>query len=126
MRMDMYRFEVGKSYRTRSIGDHDCIIDAEVIARTEKTVRVMTKHDGEKTFRIKTWDDGIETIAPWGRYSMSPTITAENPGPWCIRCDRSATHGVYCSPCAEREMGDDMESNEAAGEVYDFYTGAKR
>jgi len=122
----MHRFTVGKSYRTRSIGDHDCIIEAQVIARTEKTVRVAMTHDREKTFRIKTWDDGIETFAPWGRHSMSPTITAENPGPWCAICDRSATQGAYCARCAEREMGDDIEEMEAAGEVFDFYTGAKK
>lgn len=122
----MSKFEVGKSYRTRSIGDHDCIIEVSIVSRTEKTVTVETKHDGRKLFRVKTWDDGIETIAPWGRYSMSPTITAVNPGPWCVICDRSATHGAYCSRCAEREMGDDMESHEAAADVYDFYTGAKK
>jgi hypothetical protein len=69
----MSAFQVGNTYTTRSICDHNCIISVTIAKRTEKTV---TDSNG-KNFRIKMFN-GVETIAPWGRYSMAPTIRAAN------------------------------------------------
>lgn len=73
----MIKFEAGKTYWTRSVCDYDCIIEAEIISRTDKTVKAKLTR-GEKTFRVQVWDD-VEVFSPWGRYSMSPTMTADRP-----------------------------------------------
>lgn len=70
----MEKFEVGKTYYTRSACDYDCIFDIKVISRTEKTIRVI--EDGmEKTLRVKVWGDE-EIVKPDGTYSMCPVIRA--------------------------------------------------
>lgn len=66
-------FEPGRTYSTRSICDYNCIISVTVTKRTAKTI---TTPEG-KTFRISTYD-GNEQIKPWGRYSMAPTIGADD------------------------------------------------
>ena len=72
----MDRFEAGRTYTTRSIGDHDCIITARIVKRTDKTVTAEV--DGKvKNFRIKVWFDGTcEFFSPWGSYSMAPCMRA--------------------------------------------------
>jgi hypothetical protein len=71
--MEIAKFEVGKTYSTRSIGDHNCIIRMTVASRTEKTIKTT---DG-KSFRVSICPyDNAELIRPWGRYSMAPTINA--------------------------------------------------
>jgi hypothetical protein len=64
-------FEIGKTYSTRSIGDHNCIISITVSSRTEKTIKV---ENGTKTLRVRVNSSGNEVVKPWGTYSMSPTI----------------------------------------------------
>ena len=67
----MKKFEVGKTYTTRSIGDHGCIIAVTVARRTAKTI---TDINGK---RLGVFEyDGQECVMPWGRYSMAPTIRA--------------------------------------------------
>jgi len=68
------RFEVGKVYATRSIGDYDCIYKHEVLSRTEKTVTIMV--DGAERRRGISIVDNEECISPYGRYAMSPTLRA--------------------------------------------------
>ncbi len=69
----MITFEVGKTYATRSICDHNCIIRVTIAKRTSKTV---TTTEG-KTFRPGvTYRGDAEMIAPWGRGSMMPLIDA--------------------------------------------------
>ncbi len=68
------KFEIGKTYQTRSACDHDCIFSIEVTARTEKTVTVKI-HNRVKRCKI-TLRDGVETCAALGTYSMSPTFRA--------------------------------------------------
>lgn len=69
----MITFQVGKTYTTRSVCDHDCIIKATIAKRTAKTVQTT---EG-KTFRVSTWHDGeCEYIKPWGSYSMAPMLKA--------------------------------------------------
>lgn len=71
----MSQFEVGLTYSTRSICDHTCIIDMTVIKRTRCTVTADVRSRGVKTMRIAV-HDGVETVQPWGSYSMSPMISA--------------------------------------------------
>lgn len=69
-------FEVGKTYTTRSIGDHNCIVTALILKRTDKTVTADV--DGTiKNFRLNIWNDGTcEFFRPWGTYSMAPFMCA--------------------------------------------------
>lgn len=71
---EMSKFETGKTYTTRSIGDYDCIISVTIEKRTEKTVtaKVMGK---TRNFRV-TDLMGSESFKPWGNYSMCPVIRA--------------------------------------------------
>lgn len=68
----MSKFEAGKTYTTRSIGDHNCIIKVTVASRTAKTIKTL---DG-KTFRISEYEN-VECIKPWGSYSMAPILSAD-------------------------------------------------
>lgn len=64
------KFEVGKTYMARSIGDHNCIFKFEVLARTAK--RMTLREHGEIYER-----DGIEHCKPHGTYSMCAIIRAD-------------------------------------------------
>lgn len=69
------KFEPGKTYYCRSIGDSECIWKGEVISRTAKTITMLV--DGETLKRrVKIWN-GCETIMPFGSYSMAPSFNAE-------------------------------------------------
>lgn len=70
----MTTFQAGKTYTTRSIGDSNCIVSVAVVSRTAKTIKAVTMH-GTKTLRIAS-RDGIESVKPWGAYSMAPTVLA--------------------------------------------------
>lgn len=75
----MKKFEVGKRYYTRSIGDHNCIWSYEVIARTEKTVTLKDEYRQIKKFRVSvTPNTETESCKPLGTYSMCPILRAEN------------------------------------------------
>ena len=66
----MMKFEAGKTYTTRSVCDHNCIIAVTIDKRTTKTVTA-----NGRTFRVAEYD-GAEFIKPWGSYSMAPIIRA--------------------------------------------------
>lgn len=78
------RFEVGKTYATRSICNQDCVIAVRIIRRTASTVTVdmlRSAINGEqtKTLRINQGEAaqfGEECIRPWGKYSMCPVVRA--------------------------------------------------
>lgn len=72
---DIKAFEVGRTYQTRSICDHNCIFSVEIVKRTAKTV-IVRKNGKEQRNKI-TVINGRETIYPWGVYSMCPVISAE-------------------------------------------------
>ena len=77
--MTIKAFEIGKTYRMRSIGDHDCAWTYTVVKRTAKTVTI-TDGDEVKTCRINQQDSelhGAESIYPLGRYSMCPRLGAD-------------------------------------------------
>ena len=69
------KFIVGRTYRTRSACDYDCIFAWEVVARTEKQ---LTLSDRGNIFKrgIRTYN-GVETCRPLGTYSMCPVISAD-------------------------------------------------
>lgn len=69
----MTKFEPGKTYATRSICDHECIIRVTIASRTDKTVTTATG----KRFTPKDYN-GVEFIRPWGTYSMAPIIGADD------------------------------------------------
>lgn len=72
----MELFQAGKTYTTRSICDHDCIIAVTIEKRTAKTVTTTVRGE-QKTFRVAEYD-GAEFIKPWGSYSMAPIINARD------------------------------------------------
>jgi len=68
----MSTFEAGKTYWGRSVCDYDCVIHVTVARRTAKTIVT----DEGKRLRISE-DCGVEQVAPWGTYSMSPRVGAD-------------------------------------------------
>lgn len=66
------KFEAGKTYWTRSVCDHNCIVRVAVAKRTAKTITT----DEGKTLRIREWN-GVEQVKPWGTYSMAPIVGAD-------------------------------------------------
>ncbi|MDL5068005.1 hypothetical protein QRX11_15860 [Clostridioides difficile] len=70
----MIKFEVGKTYATRSICDHDCIYTIEVIKRTDKTI-TYKEDDTVRRAKIRFSDD-YEYIRV-GNYSMAPNFSAK-------------------------------------------------
>lgn len=71
----MEKFEIGKVYSMRSIGDHNCIWQYEVIART-KCMVTLKDEDGEiikcKINKKTSEYRGRESVFPLGKYSMCP------------------------------------------------------
>lgn len=67
---DVLRFKVGKTYNTRSIGDHNCIYSITIAKRTAKTIKttegrtfrpkVRTNHEGRM---VETVNDGNYSFA---------------------------------------------------------------
>lgn len=82
-------FQVGTTYATRSIGDHDCIHSFTITARTAKTI--TTKVHGKVVKRGLSVFEGVEQFKPFGSYSMCAIISAdktlahvENPKGWAV------------------------------------------
>lgn len=73
-------FVTGRTYSTRSIGDHDCIYSMTVLARTAKTVTVQMHGRAEDPIqrRVSVWN-GVEQVKPFGTYSMCAIIGADDP-----------------------------------------------
>ena len=68
----MQKFQIGKTYFTRSIVDADTIIRVKVAKRTDKTIVT----DLGDRLRINVWND-VEQVKPWGSYSMAPIVGAD-------------------------------------------------
>src|SRR5712672_3090189 len=49
------QFQVGTTYYTRSIGDHNCIYKLSVISRTAKTIRALVDAGEFKTLRVSIY-----------------------------------------------------------------------
>jgi hypothetical protein len=74
--MENSKFQVGKTYGTRSICDHGTMFTMTVLSRTEKTVKVDVHHFGIKSLRVNDKYSGIEQVKPFGSYSMCAIIGA--------------------------------------------------
>jgi hypothetical protein len=75
------KFEVGKSYATRSMVDYDSWFRVTIVGRTKCTVKL--RREGRENIQTcqPRPNNGIETIKPWGNYSMCPVIWATNEDP---------------------------------------------
>jgi hypothetical protein len=74
----MTKFIPGHTYIGRSpYSDHAIVV--HVMRRTAMTIRGMIEGKW-KVFRI-TEHDGVETIKPWGSYSMAPIVSADRVAP---------------------------------------------
>lgn len=76
----MKKFEIGKTYETRSACNHDCIITITVTARTAATITTVNDSGEVQKLRINKKSSeyrNAETVYPWGRYSMAPMISAD-------------------------------------------------
>lgn len=72
------KFEIGRTYSTRSACDHECIFEFTVTKRTAKTV-TFKYLDGEITRRVTDRHTGdSEACLPLGNYSMAPFLTADD------------------------------------------------
>ena len=76
----MKKFEVGKTYYTRSACDHNCIYRFTVISRTAKMVTVIDGLGEKLKRKVSEWQYGSqeaeELIHPYGHYSMAPCVGA--------------------------------------------------
>lgn len=69
------RFEVGVSYFCRSACDSECVWHFKILRRTASSVWVLV--DGKECRRcVRVWS-GVEKFEPFGRYSMSPVVSAD-------------------------------------------------
>jgi hypothetical protein len=76
----MKKFEVGKTYYTRSACDHNCIYSFKVISRTVKMVTLIDGLGKKLKRKVSEWKYGSqeaeELIHPYGHYSMAPCVGA--------------------------------------------------
>jgi hypothetical protein len=73
----MTAFEAGKTYSCRSICDWNCVYTFKVVKRTAMMVTIAGGHRGTVARKVKI-RDGVETLDPHGRYSMSPILRADH------------------------------------------------
>lgn len=67
------KFEVGKTYGTTAVGDHNLMYKVTVTKRTDKTVTIVG--DSNKRCKILIDNNGNEFIMP-ERYSFAPVFRA--------------------------------------------------
>lgn len=73
----MIKFEFGRTYFNRFIGDADSRFECTVIKRTAKTVTITTAmYDQPVRRTIRVWN-GVEEILPFGKYSLAPVLRAD-------------------------------------------------
>lgn len=75
------KFETGQTYSCRSICDHNCIWEYEIIKRTKcfvwiKEVNDKSVNPNHIERRKITIHNAAETVKPTGNYSMAPTLRA--------------------------------------------------
>ena len=77
----MMQFEPGKTYKTRLITDSNLTLSIHVIRRTAKTIWITGIRDDKKPQALRPFKfNGIEHVRPWGNFSMSPIISADDRG----------------------------------------------
>lgn len=74
------KFQTGSTYEHGWINDADSSTQWVIVRRTASTVwaRQPNSTGNGAAFRVKVNADGCEFIKPFGSYSMSPTLRAEN------------------------------------------------
>ena len=72
----MKKFTAGQKLSSRSICDHNCIFEGEVINRTTKTVTINTRMYGVNRVKIHIDINGNEMIFPFGKSSMATIFRA--------------------------------------------------
>lgn len=74
----MKQFEIGKTYSTRSICDHECVWNFTVVKRTASTITITDGKETKTCRIVKNLSeyDGRETVRPLGNYSMCPLLRA--------------------------------------------------
>jgi hypothetical protein len=75
----MTKFEIGKTYSTRSACDYETVFAWTVIARTAKQITLEDRWGRQEKRGIYLWN-GTEHCKPNGTYSMCPVINAEKAG----------------------------------------------
>jgi hypothetical protein len=73
--MDAIKFQVGKTYSTRSTCDSECVFSFTILGRTAKTITTQV-HDKTVRRGLSLWD-GVEEFKPFGTYSMCAVIRAD-------------------------------------------------
>lgn len=74
----MKKFEVGKTYQYKFIGDGELVVKIRINNRTSSFVNFTDIESGEN-FKSKINSDGnCEYIYPTGKYSMCPKCSAKN------------------------------------------------
>src|SRR5271157_5416680 len=70
------KFEIGKTYSTRSLCDYDTIFRFEIVSRTAKQMTYRNRFCGDIKRRGIYVYAGVEQCKPFGTYSMCPVIRA--------------------------------------------------
>lgn len=77
--MATVQFEAGKTYKMTFIGDSELKTPVKVISISASRKTAMIQVRKEKPVRKKIYTfQGVESIDPLGRYSMSPSIEADS------------------------------------------------
>lgn len=72
----MTKFQIGKTYSTRSACDYETVYSWTVIARTAKQMTLEDRWGHQEKRGIYLWNE-TEHCKPNGTYSMCPVINAE-------------------------------------------------
>jgi len=75
----MTKFQVGQTYSTRSICDHECIFSFTILARTAKQITTVVSGKTVKRGLATNWAGTAESFKPFGSYSMAAVIDATGP-----------------------------------------------
>ena len=73
----MTKFETGKTYIYKFIGDQDLAVRCKVIKRTEKTITYVELDENKTCTRRIRETFGVECVSI-ASYSMAPTLYADN------------------------------------------------
>ena len=76
METETVKFEAGKTYYYRYIGDSDLVVKCKVTKRTEKTITFIDR-DESKTYTKRIRESfGVECVSI-ASYSMAPVLFAD-------------------------------------------------
>jgi hypothetical protein len=89
------QFQIGRTYSTRSVCDHECVFFFIILDRTAKTI--TTQVHGKTVRRgLNVWN-GAEQFKPFGNYSMCAIVGADDiEARPCAVCGRTKPEGDCC------------------------------